>query len=220
MPALPAGAVLAYDTRLWTEGDPTLENIGSAGATYDLDILEDLAYDNLYGTQANDYYAFLDTRSAGIDWTDFGGTPGVAGVFTFIYATGNTGDGAGYANLKFDGTTANLSPTVVNYDGTIAGPEAVADFPHPVGFLGPTASYNSPGAADDTVYFFEVDLTGTPYVEIRETESIVVAPIATIVFAAPCSTPRRLSTAIGHVSCPAQLPKKTIVLRTGFAPAS
>ena len=90
---LPSGAVLAYDTRVWTEGDLTLENLGSAGSAYDMDITTDLGYDNAYGTQVNDYYGFLDTRSAGIDWTDFAGTPGVGGEDEREHATHTRGAG-------------------------------------------------------------------------------------------------------------------------------
>jgi hypothetical protein len=172
-------AIILYDTRLWTEGDGSLLNLGSTGSVYDMPILTDLEYDTAYGTQTNDYYGefnTFDSPGTGIFWPDFGGTPGVGGVFTFIIATGDTADGAGYAQMRFTDGTEDLKATIINWDGSIFGPLAEVTLTDPVLFADPglDVSYNSSGAADNTVYFVEVDLTSaSPDARIREDETVV-----------------------------------------------
>lgn len=179
---LPSGAFLAWDTRLWTEGDASLENLGSAGTDYDLPIVSDGAFDNAYGTQVNNYYGDIDTASSpgtGIDWTDLGGTPGVGGVFTFIIATGAIADGAGYAEIGFSASTFGnaILAAVENYDGTSSGPNAIAFFGDPMFTVdsGLTTFEDTGTDTSDTVFFFEVDLTGTPYIEIRQGQTLVAS---------------------------------------------
>jgi hypothetical protein len=178
---LPAGAILAWDTRLWTEGDPTLENLGSAGATYDMPITPVPGeFDNYVGTQVNDYYGWISTDptpGTGIDWADFGGTLGVGGPFTFIFATGDTADGAGHGEFNFVSSGEGFHASVSNYDGTIDGPSTFAIHTDPAnasGDPGLSDSYDTVSSAtDNTVYFIEVDMTGTPYIEIRQGETLV-----------------------------------------------
>jgi hypothetical protein len=176
-------AILLYDTRLWTEGDPELENLGSAGPGYNLPILTDGAYTNAFGLQANDYYAEKVTAST--LWFDFGGPPGVRdGIITIIIATGNPGDGAGYADIRWwgldSGNPVSISGSIENWDGTTGPPETVANVNDPIFFtnpgLGPVTHSTSPTPAYNTVYFFEISLaSSTPSVEIRQGETLVAS---------------------------------------------